>query len=248
MSGDWESYMGQLNDAPANFLVDLGMLEQAPVSGASDLLMIQIDLPQPTEEGLPSEADYDFLDDVEESIIESITRQIDGVYVGAVASQGTHTMAFYFAKRDGSEAEVEKAMSGIEGVEWGAQIEADAQWSFYFDVLAPSPEQMRFIGDARLVEQLEEAGDKLAAPRAVEHTAFFETADDRSAFVEAVTPLGFSILRTENDADDDLPFGLEFVREHSVELDTVFGITSQLDELATGHNGMYDGWQTSPVK
>lgn len=248
MSGDWESYMGQLNDAPANFLVDLGLLEQAPLPGKHDLLMIQLDLPQPTEEGLPSESDYDFLESVEESIIEAISTKVEAAYVGAVASQGTHTMAFYFAKRDGSEAQVEEAMSAIDGVEWGAQVESDAQWSFYFDVLAPSPEQMRFLGDARLVEQLEEAGDKLGTPRDVEHSAFFETADDRNAFVEAVTPLGFSVTGTEDDADEDLPFGLELVRKHSVELDTVFAITSQLDELATGHNGMYDGWQTGLVK
>lgn len=248
MAEDWESYIGELNEAPAVFLVNLGLLEEAPVAGKPDLLLIQIDLPSPDNEGLPSEEDYELLDKHEENVMVALCEALDAISAGAVASQGTRMLAFYMASREGVDKVVERTMAEFEELQWGAQVQEDPQWSFYFDVLAPSPEQLRFIEDSRVVETLEEAGDSLSTPRDVAHWAYFAAAGDRSAFVSDVKKRGFAIGEQADDADGELTYSVSFTRRDAVELDTIFGVTTELDALCATHNGEYEGWESPVVR
>jgi len=248
MAEDWESYIGELNDAPAVFLVNLGLLDEAPIAAKPDLLLIQIDLPAPDAEGLPSESDYELLDKHEENVMVALCEALDATSAGAVASQGTRMLAFYMAPREGADKAVERAMSKFDELEWGAQVQEDPQWSFYFDVLAPSSEQMRFIEDSRVVETLEEAGDTLDTPREVAHWAYFGDAADRTAFIGEVKKLGFAIGEQADDAEGELSLSVSFTRRDAVELDAIYSVTSELDALCTAHNGQYDGWESPVVR
>lgn len=121
----------------------------------------------------------------------------------------------------------------------------DEEWSHYFNVLHPSPEDWRRIKNGHVLENLEKEADRHEVPRPVRHWAYFPSAEGREAFLARLAPRGFAIVARSEAGAPAQPYGVTFERTDSVESDHINELTIELFRMAIEGGGTYDGWETS---
>ncbi len=102
--------------------------------------------------------------------------------------------------------------------------------------------------NAVVIEKLRKAGDNISKPRRVEYWLYFQTSEDRDAFIEHVAEQKFRVENTGEVKDDPLPHSLKVTKVSDVELRTINNITSELRALANKNNGELDGWGCEMAK
>lgn len=83
---------------------------------------------------------------------------------------------------------------------WSA---ANADWDQYLNLLYPSANNLRWIADRKVVEQLELRGDMLTIAREITHWAYFPSEESRTAFESLVVSFGFKALDKSNAGSSD---------------------------------------------
>jgi uncharacterized protein (TIGR01619 family) len=119
----------------------------------------------------------------------------------------------------------------------------DPEWRQYRDLLYPLPNQLRRIHNRRVLDVLEEEGDDHGIARIVDHTIYFRSAKQRTAFTDAAADFGFSIQhKPEDSKSTERPFFLNLVRSDIVAAEHINDVVEKLVELAESFSGEYDGW------
>jgi uncharacterized protein (TIGR01619 family) len=250
MSDQWESYFTFLNEEPAAMLVDLGISESSPDPDRPLLLTLQILMNSPNQDGFPDDQEESTLVAIEDSFIDAVELTTGGVLVGRVTSQGFRQFYFYAKSAEGFDDTIEEAMESHGNYRFETEVEEDAEWSTYFDLLCPAKEDLIQIFNREEIERLSEQGDSLTTERSVDHYACFPSEDDRTQFVGAIRVQGYEVVdqKFDNDPESELPYEVSLRRQHAVDWDTMDATTMDLFEVAERCHGEYEGWSSPIVK
>lgn len=239
----WETYPAIVDDKPAMFFLNMGMVQAAPIADAPFLYLVKIEMSDPGDNGLGTGGEAESFMPIEDAICES-AKQADLYFAGRVRTGGHWEMGFYGAEG----VELSEVLDRVGPMVAGRNIMLgggeDAQWEFMLGYLAPDRERWQWIMDHRVVRQLMQAGDEVDKPRVVDHAAHFPTEDKLDAFVTAAKEQGFSESQRHEDKDGggELPWMVEVQREDPVGVNEIHDVVMGLIELVEGNDGDYDGW------
>jgi len=77
-------------------------------------------------------------------------------------------------------------LNQFKGYEFDSGWKEDPNWAKYVEVLYPSEENRQCMENRKVLDVLEQKGDKLERPRDVWHWIYFRTDTDREQFFESV--------------------------------------------------------------
>jgi uncharacterized protein (TIGR01619 family) len=203
----------------------------------------------PDDNGFATEEEEPLLTKIEDSFIDAVEITTSAILVGRVTTCGRREFYFYAKSEEGFQDSIAEALEAFEDYEFETGAQEDEEWSQYFDVLYPSPEDAQQIFNRQVIERLSESGDSLNTPRPVDHFANFKTDEDRSQFIQATAGSGYKVIDQDyNDEDGhEFPYGVSLQRVSPVDWDTIDEITFELFDLAREHNGDYEGWGSQVV-
>ena len=159
MSDNWDFFFTTVEEAPASISVDLGLSQTAPDPERPSLGWIWIYMEHPREDGMPSQPESERLSSIEVHLCARLEEQIDAVYVGRATTRGRRELYFYVAE-DAPFLEVAKeALADGPVVRAEQGLRDDPEWTFYFESLFPTPEELELIQNRRTVFALQERGD-----------------------------------------------------------------------------------------
>lgn len=246
----WEYYPDLVEDAPALFLVDLSMVEPAPLADKPELVRCSIAIARAAEsDGVGDDEEASELFALEEALTKAAEAR-GGTFVGHVRHGGQWSVAIYGPTGIGKVLEA-AVKQFVEPTGRACELDADedSDWGFFFEYLLPDPERFQWIQDRDTVAALKEEGDLLDVERPVDH--FLRFADDasRDAFLRAAVEAGFRVgegaqAHAAEDPDDELPVVAHVIGDTTVELDTIHDVVMELCELAEPHRGEYESWET----
>jgi Family of unknown function (DUF695)/Regulator of ribonuclease activity B len=190
---NWDFYQCHVNDKAASIYVNLGLKEIAPDAERPDLLIVWLHLLHPnSENGLSTQDEFEALVEIEDVLVPNVEREYLAIYAGRITNDGRREFYFYSAKAEDFEVKVVQILSKFSEYKFEAWTDLNADWEHYLNLLFPSANALRWIGDRKVVEQLESHGDQPAIERPIEHWAYFPSTDTRQHFEESLHRLGFS--------------------------------------------------------
>jgi uncharacterized protein (TIGR01619 family) len=245
----WEFYFCQLEDVLASISVNLWFLEAAPLESADTLYTVRIKMLDPDSHGLGTSGEADALYRAELSVAEALA-PLGLYFVGRMRTAGKWRLVFFGPP--GRERDVGDTVSSWVGARQVDTIaKADPEWSFARDFLFPDEERQQWIRDRQVVERLRDRGDSLSAPRRVDHRIYFRQEAHRDAFLAEVRDLGFDVAPAAElvaaEGSDERVYLAQIARTDPVELDAIHEVVCTLRDVASRHEGTYDGWETMVV-
>ena len=248
MSDNWDFFFTTVEEAPASISVDLGLSQTAPDPERPSLGWIWIYMEHPREDGMPSQPESERLSSIEVHLCARLEERVDAVYVGRATTRGRRELYFYVAD-DAPFLEVAKeALADGPVVRAEQGLRDDAEWTFYFESLFPTAEELELIQNRRTVFALQERGDQLDQPHDVHHWFSFDARKDRAAFVKQLPEGRYRVAASPDVKDDERTrYRVHLVGRHAVDWETVNDVVLGLLDAAHKSRGVYDGWETEPV-
>lgn len=232
----FDFYPCLVDGKPSSIYVNLGFEKEKP-AGADVRYTIAIAMRDPGPHGAGTADEGEILNAFEERAIATLA-PYGLIYAGRLRTHGLWEITFYGPV--GQLAHVEAlGAPGPRRVQ--AHQDADPGWRYYHELLLPDEERAQWMDDRRLVQILEEQGDRLTTPRAVDHWAYFPSAEQREAFFERARALGFTAEAEESEHGH----GARATRTDPIELDHIHDVVMSLVDAAKACGGEYDGWETS---
>src|SRR5688572_17352815 len=138
MSDDWDFYFCQVESSPASIFVDLGVRNDAPVAGLTEMSWLRLYMRHPRDDGLSSNEEYARLSEIEDALT-AATSSLDGgmAYVGRNTTDGRRDYYFYAVDGTQAESSLSAAMVPFSEYEFETGSRSDPEWSVYFDFLYP---------------------------------------------------------------------------------------------------------------
>lgn len=236
MSDNWNFYSLLVDSDPASIFVDLGIGAFAPMPDFPDMAYLRVYMRHPRPDGLSSQEEYEDLVALEKQVSAAVEQDGRTILVGRNTSSGNRD--FYFYTRSPSvEDDLRAAMSRWPDYEFDTGTRPDPDWSTYREFLYPSEEDFQRIGNREVVDRLLEHGDRIDAPRRIDHFAYFEARNDRDAFARYLAGRGYNVSNVEQ-ADGRHQVAFDRI-DRPADIDDV---TIELFRAARQHHGDYDGW------
>ncbi len=244
----WELYMKQIDGAIASVLFNAGISAELPSEDKFYVGFIKLVMKMPNDRGLISEEEETQLSFIEDKIEMEALRYRIGTYVGKIVSKGEMTFVYYL-KHEFEWPDVVKAAMGIfPDYEYTYGSKMDGDWEVYHKLLFPTAIEWQIIQNHKVCDHLKSQGDSLHLPRAIEHKAYFETAEKRAGFIGVIEAEGFK-TKDLIEANENTPMvGISFYRQDKPFYYDIDTLTLRLIDLTSQFNGAYDGWETSVVK
>ena len=101
--------------------------------------------------------------------------------------------------------------------------------------------------DARVIDNLRQAGANLSKPHTLEFFFYFQTEQDAQAAAKELDGLRYVVNEVRMDPDSE-SWTVLATKEIVPSLAEVTASTRELERLANEHHGQYDGWGTAVVK
>lgn len=246
---DWAVYFTAVSENQVGtILVDLGLSLIAPVELKQNLFCLSIFINNPTEDGFASEEEIEVLNKIEDSLDAHLILDNKAVYAGRVHSCGKLQIYFYCENTIEIENVISKIITKYPNYHFEHNYKVDKDWTCYFEILYPSPIQMQTIQNERVINALEEEGDKLKKERLVEHWIYFQNEQNRENFLSSIRSDGFEIVSKKvNKNSKEKPYELIISRVDKVDYESVDNYVLYLWEKAQEFDGDYDGWETSVI-
>ncbi len=222
----WHTFPGQVDNASAQWTVDIGAVAAAPLAGLPVRLDVEARYPADPE-GLP--ADAAGIARIEDAVRADVAK-LHGAYIGRVLWAGQARFTAHLPAQPAQPV----AIAGT-----NATTAYDPHWAYVRDNLSPDDRQHQILSDLAVLGVLSAHGDPLATPREVAHVAYFsaqETAEQAAADLRAD---GFDAIV---ERDDEGEYALTALRSDPVAPPRVHEITWAVKETVERHGGMYDGW------
>lgn len=241
-------------DKPAMVVIDESFYDAAERKGLTDCIVAwaQIGPAELDENGLPNAKALEQLQALDQKIDSEASRH-NAFCAASLTTDGRRTWLVYGAKSDpilraiGAAAKAGGPMGHGLGLGvptgLGVRAEKDPAWKKYEEWL-PTVEEKRWNDDLMVVEELEENGDILTAPRDIEHLAYLPTDAARHKFIEWLGENGFEVLIIRDRPERDGSFGIEFSKVSPIDIDEIYEQTCSATVAAEELGGRYDGWQT----
>lgn len=244
----WELYMKTIDGNIASVLVNAGISVELPSEDKFTVGFIKLAMKAPNDKGLVSEEEEAQLSFIEDKIeMESLRYRI-GSYVGKIVSNGEMTFIYYLKHDFEWPDVVSAAMKEFPDYEYSYGSKMDSEWEIYHKLLFPTPVEWQIIQNHKVCDHLKTQGDSLHLPRAIEHKAYFETAEKRDAFISAIEAEGFKVKSLMDTDENTAMVGVSFYRQDKPFYYDIDTLTLHLINLSVQYNGAYDGWETSVVK
>ena len=234
-------YPAEIDGAAAAVVVDL-LAE--PDKTLPHRIAVRVSLKKPDEEGLRSEDEERALDALEQTMADRLAKAFGARWVGFYDHAGTSTLVYY-AKKSGTHDDVVKALGDLRGYKPAAQVEKDAEWSFFTDQLYPDAFALQGILNRVTLGELDQAGDDVHATREVDHAASFESKAAADKAASALSKKGFHVHAPKKTEDG---IAIEFHRADSLGDGRIDEVTDEILEIVLGEGGDYDGWGAPVVE
>jgi Regulator of ribonuclease activity B len=114
--------------------------------------------------------------------------------------------------------------------------------SFFDRIRYHRPPKSPQEADALALRQLSTRGANLTKPRHVIHFLLFENEADADAAADAIRGTSWD-ARVEPPSESHSEWTVRADDERIVSVDTVASYRSWFEQIATQHNGEYDGWE-----
>lgn len=245
MSDEWDFYFCHVDDKPASLFIDLGIRDDAPLSGLTEMAWLRLYMREPRDDGLSGKTEYERLTEIEDALSEAISDDPKVAYVGRNTSDGCRDFYFYCCNGHTAESCLSSAMVPYSEYEFETGSRSDEEWSTYFEFLYPSDREYQMILNGRVLANLESHGDKHHIEREVCHWVYFKSSDDRSRFLRTAIEKDYKLVNEHDDGEGDRAYGLTVGRVNAVDFTTINNVVLELFDLAIEYNGDYDGWETS---
>ncbi len=241
---EWDFYMLNVDDKIASIYLDLGLKDVVPISGKENIFWISIKMNNPREDGLSSQEESKQLWEIEDLIVERIKSNHNVIYVGRLTNNNHRDIYFYF----GEDKLIDKTLSGcmvrFPNYEYDFGIKENDKWESYFNFLYPSPMSYQSIMNRRVLDYMEEQGDKLEKERQVDHWIYFKSENERNQYEIEVQKIGFKVTGKNSYSENgEFKYQLVISREDKVSRNEIDNFTIDLWKLANKLNGDYDGWE-----
>ena len=246
MSYGWDAYLTEIDENPISIVLDLDAGLNFKDLRLPFVCQVNIDLQQPGADGLHETDENSDLNEFEDAFEIVVIKGLKGRYVGRCTGKGKRALYAYLPSTTDAKQILEKALAPCSKYVPELNITFDSDWSFYFEGLFPSPEELRVILNEQVLRSLEEGGDPLESPREIDHWIFFPTEESLESFKKEVEGNGFAV-RSESKEGGDLPYSLHISREDSVDRDSLHDLVLDLFRKAEALGGDYDGWETQIV-
>lgn len=245
---DWETYVLYIKERPVSVMVDLGFGSSPAAKQNHHVIIISLQLNSAQKDGLPVWKDIKKLDTVENVLVDKLHGELRAVYTGRYTSSGKRDFYFYTNDTSQYRTHIQSVLSAYPEYKYNILCKRDEDLSNYKEVLYPTQVELQRIYNRRMIDHLVKAGDRLTAPRAVDHLLFFKTDTDRKNFAAMVMEKGFTVIQaTEEKGIKDRPFSLELSRVDKVDEETIDEVSLLLWELALKFGARYEGWETFVV-
>ncbi|MEO0469171.1 MAG: DUF695 domain-containing protein [Bacteroidota bacterium] len=245
---EWDFYFCTIEERPASIMLDLALIESAPVADQTEFVQVAIQLNQPNEYGLTTQGEAEVLYVLEDRLAEHMAENLGAVYVGRNTHHGSRTFYFYAKSSVDVDAVVEEVMDSFTDHRYTCEAVSDPEWTFYQQFLYPSHMEYQSILNRRVIEKLEAQGVALSESREVEHFLYFKSESSRSVFLERIKGENFQINQQyQSETNTELPFKLVLSRKDRMEPHTIDAVVMFLAQLAEECQGEYDGWGTGVV-
>ena len=244
MSDKWEIYQADIDGQTAFIFFDDGISETIDRIELPNLLKLQIMLRDPTETGMAGEDELTALATIEEEI-ESWAVDTGGVYVGRVTGAGYRTYFCYTAYAQEDASALAEHLILQSGYEIGMHLAPDAKKTAYWDAIYPENHERQAVSDMRVIEQLEAYNDNLAAPRRIDHFAYFDSRQQIEMFASWARQNGFMIEQMTAPNAEVAQHMLVFHHDCRPLPEEISSHTSSVAANANRLGGEYGGWTTT---
>jgi Regulator of ribonuclease activity B/Family of unknown function (DUF695) len=248
-SEGWSAFVRQHADSGASsVLVDLDLLGWMANNPHGSEITVSVDIVDPTETGLPGEAELARLHSLEDRLSGELKRTARGRLIGHIFGQGKATYHIYVDTED------QAMLRGLTDIAKELRASASARIvpvgaaRIGEHVLNPTAAEYQIVKDTMVLRQLADNGDLATTPRQIEHWAYFPERASADQFAAAIGAEGMSVLSLSQPAEAAGRTQVYFSHIGSVLPDDISGITVRLDELATRLGGHYDGWATPVMR
>lgn len=184
---------------------------------------------------------------------------MDDAFGALIASSGAHDLGrvsaagkrgLYIAAGENAEllgqALVDEA--GKFGYSAGFQVERGALSEIYLQVLSPTREERRLLGDQKVLRELAGNGDIATKVRQVDHWAYFPTQEAADAFAARAVENGYSNVEVAEVEAADLPLVVRSSHQGTMLADDISRHTLAQFRRADELGGSYDGWETAVMR
>jgi regulator of RNase E activity RraB len=233
---EWDFYPCRVDDHPASILINLRFLYEDPLETNTYVHHAFLLMKETGPHGMGTQAEMERLSPIEDAIFDR-AEQAGAQPVGRLRGQGVWQLSVYGPE----ELPIADWLSELMNDETQVKTQAleDPEFEYLNEFLLPDPERHQWIMDRRVCDQLRQQGDDAAKLRPVDHFISYEGSVP-AGLVDAIKERGFEVTDTGE--------GLECVKAHDVQLDTVHEIVMDLSELAEEHDAAYDGWGAPVIK
>ena len=181
---DWVVYFTAVNENQIGaILVDIGLISVAPVESKPFLATISTLMNNPAEDGFSSESENAALNEIEDSLIESLVSKHKTIYAGRLKSGGRIQSYFYAGKTDEIESAINEVTFNYPTYNFAYEFSEEKDWETYFEILYPQPIEMQRIQNGLVIENLRKYGDSLEKERRVDHWIYFKSETEREIFL-----------------------------------------------------------------
>ncbi|KIL34241.1 hypothetical protein SD71_21645 [Cohnella kolymensis] len=238
MSDHWDIYLSKNKTIVR---VDLGIIQDVPISGANALVKVNM-----ISRGFFSKKlDIELVGTAEDEMDSQLTNH--DFLVGAITCADSKSFYIYTMHEKILVNMLNKILSKYRKLECEISIAEDPKWEFYLNNLYPDAFEKQWMIDRKVVEQLQSNNDNLQIPREISHWLYFVDNKSREDFKRNLNLNIFRIVEEKN-LQDDSEFPLQLIISHTstVEFETIYQITTELLKKTIDFGGNYDGWE-SPV-
>jgi hypothetical protein len=243
MQTKFRPYLCNVNDVLASVMVDLALIDVAPIRSKPCLLWIWVYMQMPRADGLSDSNEAPRLYEIEDSLVLNFCSDERALLAGRITTDGRREFYFYGGTEEGFEEAVKKALAAFGEYTFTFGTQEDPQWNQYLNVLYPSKYDLQRISNGDVLGVLAKRGDVPSVPRKVMHWSYFPSEENRSLFCEDAVGEGFTV-DSENELGSKLPFCLCLCRVQGIQQADIDETTLKLLELSEQHEGEYDGWET----
>ncbi|WMW79618.1 DUF695 domain-containing protein [Undibacterium cyanobacteriorum] len=243
MSDYWENFPCTMGDKPAFISYDHGISKEFEQLNHANFAGFRVSLLDSNESGFPVAEEFAKLNDVEDFLCHSFGAD-QGVQIGRITSNGYRYFYFYTSLDQLRSEEIASEASKIHGHQIELIYELDLERVRYWNELYPTEDDWRVIKDMRVHELLKEKGDSLTTPRHIDHWAYFDSCDQRDAFVNSVKSDFEQIEFGEIQNEEGIRYSVRLSHTGLPDYRSMNTITLKLARASRQYGGDYDGWET----
>ena len=232
MAQEYFTYDWHMDDAPAQFLVDMG-LSEAELARRPYLLYVQ----GKSRDGELSPREMKRLDELEKKC----RKKLDAIFAGSIhtAERGVF---FFYAKEEGALEAAQLIAAKEKILQCAAGLREEPERATFQKILYPDAARLFTEQNRKQLLLLKKHGDTMTASRRITLHVFFPAEPLVGLFAEDARVSGFAVGEYEYEPEQELPYGVALCRVSSLDKADIDALTTQAIRLAARYEGTLSYW------